>query len=74
MDNEIEHIGIKAPKGTKARIQDHIGYGRRYRDLTEFVLAAIEEKLDPTKRDEIIRQELIDLKRRDPVFFQTLLK
>jgi len=74
MDEETEQIGIRAPIGTKARIQEYIGYGRPYRDLTAFILAAIDEKIDPEKRDEIVKQELTDLKLRDPEFFRDLVR
>lgn len=40
--------------------------------MSTFTIEAIEEKLDPAKRDEIMKEELLDLKRRDPAFFKRL--
>ena len=61
MNDDLEQIGIRAPSGTKARIQEHIGYGRPYRDLTDFVIAAIDEKLDPGRKREEFKKDLIEL-------------
>ncbi len=70
MESENDKIGIRAPPGTKARIQEYCGYGRQYHTISDFINAAIDEKLNPLKRDEILKQELIALNRRDPEFFR----
>lgn len=74
MDDELEQIGIRAPLGTKARIQEHCGHGRPYRDLTAFILTAIDEKIDPTKRVAKLKRDLEELKRLDPEYVRDLAK
>jgi Arc/MetJ-type ribon-helix-helix transcriptional regulator len=60
-----EFIGFRIPSDLKHQIQEKIDAGE-YRDMTTFVLETIREKLDPSKRNEALKKNLIELLR-DPV-------
>jgi Arc/MetJ-type ribon-helix-helix transcriptional regulator len=69
----ITQIGVKVEASLKQRIIDQID-GKKYRDISDFVVRAIYEKLDREEMDERTRFKLmmIDLIKTDPEI-QTLI-
>jgi Arc/MetJ-type ribon-helix-helix transcriptional regulator len=63
----LVHIGVKVEPSIKEEISSLVDSGK-YRDITEFMHAAIKERLERDKidKDEIFRQSLIHLLRTDP--------
>jgi Arc/MetJ-type ribon-helix-helix transcriptional regulator len=45
-----EQIGVRIPAELRAKIMENVGKGKPYRKITDFVLAAVEEKLNPDLR------------------------
>jgi hypothetical protein len=42
-----DQIGIRIPPELRAEILENVGPGKKYRKITDFVIAAVEEKLHP---------------------------
>lgn len=59
MDNG--QIGIRISPELRSRIQENVGKDKCYKNITTFVLAAIEEKLDPDKIFPLEEERLIKL-------------
>jgi len=52
MEGKQKGVGVRLKPELRAKIMDQVGKGRQYPRITDFILAAIEEKLDPLKQDE----------------------
>jgi len=62
----LVHIGVKVESSIKDEISSLVDNGK-YRDITEFMHAAIKDRLERDKidKDEIFRQSLLHLLRTD---------
>ena len=71
--NKDDWLTVRVGAELKRRIQDLVDSGE-YKNKSEFTTQAIEEKLDPSTRDEVVKRELEGMKLRDPDFFRNLVK
>jgi Arc/MetJ-type ribon-helix-helix transcriptional regulator len=56
-------MGFRATPELKAKVMEMVGKEKQYHSMTEFIIAAIEEKLDPELRKERERKtfrEMVD--------------
>jgi len=66
-----EQIGVRIKPELRAKIMESVGKGKPYRRITDFVLAAVEEKLDPglrIEREQDTFRKMLD----DPVVLERL--
>ena len=59
-DTETDFIHVRIPIEWKHDIQKKVE-AKEYRDITAFVLEALDEKLNPDKREKELRKSLLKL-------------
>ena len=69
-----EKIGIRIDPELRLRIMEEVGEGKQYRRITDFVLAAIEEKLDPSRRNNDIKEKIRSALQEDPSLLDDSLR
>ncbi len=61
MEEKTKGIGVRLKPELRAKIMEQVGNGRPYPRITDFILAAIEEKIDPELREARERRRIRDM-------------
>jgi Arc/MetJ-type ribon-helix-helix transcriptional regulator len=74
-DEDKANIGVRVSPEIRAKIMELVGKGKEYSTITDFVIAAIEEKLDPMKRvvQKDFNQMLFDALEQNPKILEPTL-
>ncbi len=73
MEKKQKGIGVRMTPELRAKVMEHVGKGTPYPRITDFILAAIEEKLDPELKIARERKTVKDIMR-DPENFEPIFE